>query len=266
MVMAGGLSRTSSPDTSLLHSPRSRASMETLVQRGQSRSISGMRSEASTWRGGPSMTTRPPCRATTLSAYPATTSSRCPASTMVRPASHSRRSMPRTAFSPAGSRKVVGSSSTSTGVWQARAAASTRRCSCPPERWCGEWSAMASSPVMWSASRTRRSISLRSTPRFSRPKATSSRTVNLTPESCCSGLGITKAMCAAMPATFRAAVSCPHMHTRPCMVPGRRWGTTPARARQSVDFPALFAPASATNSPAPMRREMSFRAGEEAPA
>ena len=104
------------------------------------------------------------------------------------PSTASSSSMRATASVPAGSSCPVGSSRTSTSVPIVTMLAIATRCCSPPDSANGARSARPPMPSSARAASMRASISARGTPRFSRPKASSSRTVSFDAESWLAGV------------------------------------------------------------------------------
>ena len=139
--------------------------------------LSACASRAKTSRGAPSRIAFPSCMAMTRSPRSAS-SMKCVTSTTVSPLSRwSRSTVSMTSRRPPGSSMAVGSSMSSTSGSMARAPAMATRCFCPPESMCGALAAYFCMPTARSAASTRSRISCGFTPRFSRPKATSSSTI-----------------------------------------------------------------------------------------
>ena len=107
------------------------------------------------------------------------------------------------------------------------------------------------SPRRASVASIRASISSRGTPRFSSPKASSSRTVSFDADSWLAGVAKTiptrPEQLAGRPPSPRR---CPSMTTRPSSLARTTRGMNPAAARASVDLPAPVRPATPTRSPA----------------
>ena len=112
------------------------------------------------------------------------------------------------------------------------------------------------------AARTRGAISAGGAPTFSTPKATSSSTRPKTTWS--SGSWKTVATTPARSAGRVRRVSCPPTSTRPWNRPPWKCGTSPARARTSVDLPEPEGPKTATTSPGSSSSETSWSAGSPA--
>ena len=152
----------------------------------------------------------------------------------------------RNASAPSGSSCEVGSSRRRSPGRSASAEARQTRCSSPPDSSNARRSTRCSASTAASAASTRAAISAGGVPTFSRPNATSFR-----PGHHDLVLGILKdrgdrAGQLGRPCPPRVG---PAIVTRPAKRPPWKWGTSPARARRSVDFPEPDGPSTATISP-----------------
>jgi hypothetical protein len=120
-------------------------------------------------------------------------------------------------------------------------------------------------PRASSVASMRGSISPRATPRFSRPKASSSRTESFEPESWFDGVEKMiptrpRSSAAGAPIAARPAIA-----TLPPIRARTTRGMKPAAASVSVDFPAPLRPATPTISPGATSRSIPARAGSRRP-
>ena len=153
----------------------------------------------------------------------------------------------------------MGSSRISSRGSSASTEARHTRWSSPPESCAtGRWASRAA-PTDASAAATRPAISSGGVPTFSRPNATSDSTrVNTTWSS-----GSWKSV-ATVPASSEgrvSRVSRPAISTRPEKRPPWKCGTSPASARNNVDFPEPDGPSSTTTSPGCSSNETPESAG-----
>ena len=132
-------------------------------------------------------TARPASSSRTRSIRPRITGS-CSTHRIAVPSRASSSSSAPTSAVPAGSSWAVGSSRTSTFVPIATMLAMATRCCSPPDRANGSRSARWAMPSRLRIASIRSSISARATPRFSRPNASSSRTVCFDAESWLAGV------------------------------------------------------------------------------
>src|SRR5215204_4776263 len=163
----------------------------------------------------------------------------------------------RTSMRPAESSMEVGSSRTSISGSATRRPARATRCFSPPERVWGSRRSKPSRPTVRIALATLSRISSRGTPRFSRPKATSSSTKGATRPF--SGFWKRTPRCLR---TSKGSVagSRPETSTRPDS--GLR---RPFKRRTRVDLPPPFGPTTPTYSPGRRSRLTSERAGRAEP-
>src|SRR5215207_887019 len=163
----------------------------------------------------------------------------------------------RTSLRPAASSIEVGSSRTSISGSTAKRPARATRCFSPPERVWGSRRSYPARPTARIAPATLPSISSRGTPRFSRPKATSSSTNGATRPF--SGFWKRTPRCLR---TSKGSVagSWPEMSTRP--ESGFR---RPFRRRTRVDLPPPFGPTTPTYSPVWSSKLTSESAGRVEP-
>ncbi len=180
---------------------------------------------------------------------------RCSESTTVAPR---RATASRKSSAASGSSCEVGSSRSRSSGSSASAEARQTRWSSPPE------SSAVLRPRRWraptesSARSTRGQICAGGVPRFSSPNATSFSTTVITTWS--SGSWKTVATVPARSAGRATRVSRPATTTRPAKVPPWKCGTSPARARTSVDLPEPEGPSSAITSPGSISSETPSRA------
>ncbi len=124
------------------------------------------------------------------------------------------------------------------------------RCCSPPDRANGSRSARWAIPSRASVSSIRGSISARGTPRFSSPKASSSRTVCFEADSWFAGVANTMPTRPSSASAAAPAVATPPISIRPSSLARTTRGMNPAAASASVDLPAPVRPATPTRSPA----------------
>ena len=156
-----------------------------------------------------------------------------------------RRGAPRPTPVPAGSSWAVGSSRTRTVVPIATMLAMATRCCSPPDRANGSRSARWPIASRASVASIRASISSRGTPRFSSPKASSSRTVSFDADSWLAGVAKTIPTRPSSAPAAAVAASWPSTTTRPPTFALTTRGMNPAAASARVDLPAPVRPATA---------------------
>ena len=219
---------------------------------------------ASARPGTSSITVRPRSRTRQRSSPPRTSGS-CSAQRTPVPSWASSARRVATAAVPAGSSWAVGSSRTSSRVPIVTMLAIATRCCSPPDRANGSRSARWAIPRRPRTASIRPSISSRGRPMFSRPKASSSRTVSFDAESWLAGVENTiptRPRSARPPAVPRARsprVAVPLSFARTTR------GMNPAATRARVDLPAPVRPAIPTRSPGRTVRSRSVRAGSRRP-
>ena len=174
----------------------------------------------------------------------------CSAHRIADPARASSSRSSATDTVPAGSSCAVGSSRTSTVVPIATMLAMATRCCSPPDRANGSRSARWPIASRASVASIRASISSRGTPRFSSPKASSSRTVSFDADSWLAGVAKTIPTRPRSAPAGAATASCPSTTTRPPTFALTTRGMNPAAASARVDLPAPVRPATPTRSPA----------------
>ena len=224
-------------------------------------------------RGRPLAVAVPPSRTTQCEAERASPSAAWLSTTTAVPAPVSVPMRSRTRMTPAASREASGSSSTSTaGAWMT-AQAMARRRSSPPERVAGSRSRKADRPVSSATPATCRSISGRAAPRFSRPKASSSATVERTVVS------MAAASCGTKPTPFDQAEgsirgsswpplnssTLPAWASEPVSVPECPGRSQPASNFPRVVFPLPDPPRTAVSVPGRTLKAMSRSAAAVSP-
>ena len=200
-------------------------------------------------RQGPRSTIRPSDSTTTSDATSASRSVFCSATRMLAPSDASREIASATIRVPAGSSCAVGSSSTRCCGRMASRPAIATSCCCPPERCRGSRSASPSISSVSSADQVRAITSSRATARFIGPKATSSKTVPATCDSCVEGFWKPMPMRWLSRCIGQASVSSPSSVIRPRIWPPTVRGASPVATRQSVVLPDSDAPTSPTTAP-----------------
>ena len=193
-------------------------------------------------------------------AYCTTRSSRCSASSTVRPrSSTSRVRIASTSSAAPGSSAEVGSSSTSTRGDAVSTEPIATRCASPDDSVPSVRRRSGAMPSRSRTSSTRRRMTSGAMPRFSIAYASSSSTVS-----------VTKLAAGFWPTTpTRSASSrggddrsrCRRRSRCPSNVPPVKWGTRPFTARSSVDLPAPVSPTTRKNSPSSTVKSTSTSAG-----
>ena len=143
-----------------------------------------------------------------------------------------------TAAVPAGSSWAVGSSRTRRPVPIVTMLAMATRCCSPPDRANGSRSARWAMPSRSRTASIRPSISARGRPRFSRPKASSSRTVSFEADSWLAGVEKTIPTRPRSAPAVGVSRAMPPSGRRPATFARTTRGMNPAATRARVDLPA----------------------------
>ncbi len=225
----------------------------------------GSRRALSRARPGMSTPTDRPASRTRHRSKPPSTVGSCSAQSTAVPSRARSARRPATARVPAGSSWAVGSSRTSRLLPIVTMLAIATRCCSPPESAKGSRSARGSIRRWARTESIRASIRSRGSPRFSRPKASSSRTVSFEPESWFAGVEKTmptRPRSAPPPAVSSASEP---IVARPDSRARTTRGMNPAATSARVDLPAPVRPATPTRSPGATDRSSSVRAGSRRP-
>ncbi len=217
---------------------------------------------ASSARGAPRATTRPSRRTRSRSASAAAAVS-CSITSIASPSARSPASVRSTSVRPAGSRSVVGSSSTMTGGRIASSPAMARRCFSPPESVVGSRPSKPARPTVASARAMRSGISAGGTAVCSSPNTTSC--VTSVEKSCASKSWNTMPIVPASSPTRRSWMDAPRSRMSPVTSAGTKHGTRRVRHRASVDLPAPLAPITTASAPCASSRSRSTSAGRAVP-
>ena len=196
---------------------------------------------------------RPPSSTTTREATAASRSVFCSVTRIEAPSAASRSIASATSRVPAGSSWAVGSSRTRCAGRIASSPAIATSCCCPPDSRRGSRSARPSIRIAARASHVRATTSSRGSARFIGPKATSSKTLSATCDSCVTGFWKPIAMRWLSRCIGQSSTASPSTVMLPRIRPPIVRGARPLATRQSVVLPDSDRPATPSTSPSRAR-------------